>query len=101
MNRDFAYEFQLLEEWARNVSSRLGGDKFQLKAKREHIMEDAILCSIFTIATNLPSGEVTEAVVEAGKAYKRGRRYFFIYDQEKRMLFLLFYPYYILCNGTR
>ena len=98
MNKDFEREFIAMEEWATEVQLRLGGkEKFNISSKREQILEDAILCTTFSVKTDLPSSEVTDIVVEVGANYRRGRRYFFIYDQDKRILFLLFYPYYILC----
>jgi len=97
MNKDIQSEFKLLEEWARSVARSLGPG-FDILGKTEHILENAILCVTFKVSTELPARKVTKVVHETGKQYYRGRRYFFLFDRQKQFLFLLFYPFYIVCN---
>ena len=100
MNEYFRYEFEKLEEWARGVSQILGSG-FDILGKREQILENAILCTTFDVDTDLPSPEITSTILKVSEKYKRGRRFFFLFDKRKKFLFLLFYPYYIVCDETR
>jgi len=99
MNKDFAREFEILEDWAREVARKLGTG-FDISGKRETILEDSILCATFFVDTELPASDVTNVLRETSENYRRGRRYFFLFDKPKKFLFLLFYPYYILMEST-
>ena len=96
ISEEFEYEFSMMVDWAKTVQNRLGVDNFILGECSKQVIEDSILCMTFQVSTRLPSSVVTDAVVESGQDFKRGRRYFFIFDKQKGFLFLLFYPYYTM-----
>jgi hypothetical protein len=100
MNEYFGAEFDKMDEWARKVSRELGPN-FDIIGKRETILDTYILMSSFTVETELSTQEVVDCVRRLGENYRRGRRHFFVFDKGRRLLFLLFYSYFLSDDRKR
>lgn len=87
-------EFDVLDEWAREVVDILGG--YNLEMRERMVPFGMLVTASYYLETDQDSKMVTDVILEVGQRYSRGRRYFFSYHEEKKLMILVVHPFYLL-----
>ena len=87
-------EFRILESWAEDVKSSLGGE-FAYKLLQRYQAAELMLICEFEVKTDSATDVVKSAIRKEAEKYRKGRLYFMAFDRRRDRMILQFYSFYL------